>query len=162
MSGLFNTTVGWPNLRSWQEASKNGCIGQYQTTPAHWSPLVTGRSMYRGGLKYVIGNESCVPENKYCNGPLKAGTEYTIIVRLFTGVGYSDSAQMFFRTDEMILIETIIISVTGCLVLSFILGLLIYLRKNMKNKLVEKQKRDFWFLMRTSSFQDAILATRRH
>jgi hypothetical protein len=79
-----------------------------------------------------------MPDHKYCNGPLKAGTEYTIIVRLFTGTGYSDSMQMFFRTDEMILIETIIISVTGCLVLSFILGLLIFLRKNMKNKLVEE------------------------
>jgi hypothetical protein len=73
-SGLLDSNQTWPTLRTWQDANRNTCIFQYQTTPEKWRPIANRAGLFSDDrLKYVIGNESCSSKNEYCNGPLKAG-----------------------------------------------------------------------------------------
>ncbi|XP_053658077.1 phosphatidylinositol phosphatase PTPRQ [Anopheles marshallii] len=127
----------WPEVPDWYRATNMRCVEQYQTTPKFWNPM-TGRSVREerrsGGIEYVVGKDSCQGWGKdnvqdYCNGPLKPGTEYALIVRIFSRSGYTDSEMQVFRTDSLIKVGLIVSAVFGCLLLAFILGLVIVWRK---------------------------------
>ncbi|XP_052903266.1 phosphatidylinositol phosphatase PTPRQ [Anopheles moucheti] len=127
----------WPEVPDWYRATNMRCVEQYQTTPRFWNPMTarsTGEDRRSGGIEYVVGKDSCQGwgESKvqdYCNGPLKPGTEYALIVRIFSRSGYTDTEMQVFRTDSLIKVGLIVSAVIGCLLLAFILGLVIVWRK---------------------------------
>lgn len=95
-----NLSVAWPLVPSWAEVSHMPCIVQYQTTPKAWNPISQTTRSGRDDehISYVIGSDDCGVVQEYCNGPLKPGTEYALVVRIFTQSGYSDSAIQIFHT----------------------------------------------------------------
>ncbi|XP_062712095.1 phosphatidylinositol phosphatase PTPRQ [Aedes albopictus] len=125
-----NLSNEWPDVLSWKTAIEASCTPQYQTTPKQWNPMegrkLRGRSNEE--ILYVIGSEECENEQDFCNGPLKPGTEYALVVRVFTNSGYSDSTMQIFRTDSLIQLTIIVVSIFVCLLLAFSLGLVILWR----------------------------------
>lgn len=126
---------GWPSVPSWDEVGGE-CIYQYQTTPYKWQPSLTtrvSRDSTESEIVYIIGADKCPDTTKrYCNGPLKADTEYHMVVRLFTSSGYNDAALLEFKTDAAIKVTLIIVSVCSCLLLAFVLGLVVlWVRKRI-------------------------------
>ncbi|XP_058126243.1 phosphatidylinositol phosphatase PTPRQ-like [Anopheles ziemanni] len=129
-TGLMNTTgdIQWPKMLDWHRVSNMHCVEQYQTTPEFWNPInATSRADAR--IEYVVGEEQCKDGKIYCNGPLKPGTEYALIVRVFSRSGFSDSSFQSFRTDSLIQVGLIISTVVASLLLAFIGGLLVLWRK---------------------------------
>uniref|UniRef100_A0A182YNU1 protein-tyrosine-phosphatase n=1 Tax=Anopheles stephensi TaxID=30069 RepID=A0A182YNU1_ANOST len=121
----------WPEIPNWYRASNMRCVEQYQTTPEFWNPMAR---MSRdedgpGPIEYVVGKDDCGNGKGYCNGPLKPGTEYALIVRIFSRSGFTDSEMQVFRTDSLIKIGLIVSAVIGCLLLAFIAGFVIVWRK---------------------------------
>ncbi|XP_053685821.1 phosphatidylinositol phosphatase PTPRQ [Sabethes cyaneus] len=129
-----NLSTGWPDLRSWSDVAGMRCIAQYQTTPQEWSPVQVAGADLQGReqdpVVYVIGNETCDERVGYCNGPLKPGTEYALIVRVFTQSGFSDSPIQFFRTDSLIQLTVIVSIIFVCLLVAFILGIVVLWRSH--------------------------------
>ncbi|XP_049289868.1 phosphatidylinositol phosphatase PTPRQ [Anopheles funestus] len=120
----------WPEVLDWYRANNMRCVEQYQTTPKFWNPInrLIREERRSGGIEYVVGKDSCEGQ-EYCNGPLKPGTEYALIVRIFSRSGYTDSEMQVFRTDSLIKVGLIVSAVIGCLLLAFIGGLVIVWRK---------------------------------
>lgn len=121
---------GWPSVASWDEVGGD-CIYQYQTTPYKWQPVLSTRAAREysdSEIVFTIGEDKCPDVTKrYCNGPLKADTEYNMVVRLFTSSGYNDAALLEFKTDAAIKVTLILVSVVSCLLLAFVLGLVVLL-----------------------------------
>lgn len=42
----------------------------------------------------------CTNDLDFCNGPLKPGTRYAVVVRIFTTTGYSDTQMIEFETGK--------------------------------------------------------------
>uniref|UniRef100_A0A182T9B0 protein-tyrosine-phosphatase n=1 Tax=Anopheles maculatus TaxID=74869 RepID=A0A182T9B0_9DIPT len=130
---FINITEGsnWPEIPDWGNASDMVCAKQYQTTPEFWNPMARmSREEARSGpIEYVVGKDNCKKGQRYCNGPLKPGTEYALIVRIFSRSGFTDSEMQVFRTDSLIKVGLIVSAVIGCLLLAFIGGLVIVWRK---------------------------------
>ncbi|KFB37699.1 AGAP011650-PA-like protein [Anopheles sinensis] len=133
------TTLSFLSLAgNWHGVINTPCVKQYQTTPVRWNPMTTA-SRSDDPIEYVIGREQCNEEkchgeecndkNQYCNGPLKPGTEYALVVRVFSRSAYSDSPFRSFRTDSLIQVGLIISTVVASLLLAFIGGLLVLWRK---------------------------------
>ncbi|XP_050080022.1 phosphatidylinositol phosphatase PTPRQ [Anopheles maculipalpis] len=121
----------WPDTLDWYHVSTMPCVQQYQTTPKFWNPM-TRMSRQEGKpepIEYVVGKDICDKGQEYCNGPLKPGTEYALIVRIFSRSGFTDSEMQVFRTDSLIKVGLIVSAVIGCLLLAFIGGLVIVWRK---------------------------------
>ncbi|XP_058828821.1 tyrosine-protein phosphatase 10D isoform X2 [Topomyia yanbarensis] len=132
-----NLSIGWPDLPSWLDVAPLRCTAQYQTTPKQWNPvsgsqpvLVQNQTRTPMAVDYVIGNESCQDGSEYCNGPLKPGTEYALIVRIFTNSGFSDSALQFFQTDSLIQLTLIVSTILVCLLVAFFLGIVVLWRSH--------------------------------
>lgn len=131
----YNVSKSWPPVASWDEVGGD-CIQQYQTTPERWNPndeIQSRRAEKSEDITFIIGTDKCPDQTKrYCNGPLKANTEYHMVVRLFTSSGYNDAALLEFKTEAAIKVTLILVSVCSCLLLAFILGLLVlYVRKRI-------------------------------
>nr|XP_040231429.2 phosphatidylinositol phosphatase PTPRQ [Anopheles coluzzii]XP_040231430.2 phosphatidylinositol phosphatase PTPRQ [Anopheles coluzzii]XP_040231431.2 phosphatidylinositol phosphatase PTPRQ [Anopheles coluzzii]XP_049466651.1 phosphatidylinositol phosphatase PTPRQ [Anopheles coluzzii] len=133
---FINSTGGtqWPSVSDWYLANEKRCAEQYQTTPKFWNPMARGQRATTdreaaGLIEYVIGKENCDRGQEYCNGPLKPGTEYALIVRIFSRSGYTDSEMQVFRTDSLIKVGLIVSAVLACLVLAFLGGLFVVWRK---------------------------------
>ncbi|XP_068145050.1 phosphatidylinositol phosphatase PTPRQ [Drosophila tropicalis] len=130
----------WPSARTYEQVGADGsnsCIEQYQTTPERWEPEVS--TVSRGDssteeIVYYIGIEKCSGNSPdvYCNGPLKADTEYNMVVRLYTDFSYRDAALLEFKTDAAIRVTLILVSVCCCLLVAFVLGLaVLWIRKRI-------------------------------
>ncbi|XP_076467280.1 tyrosine-protein phosphatase 10D-like isoform X2 [Babylonia areolata] len=92
-------------LPSWRDAQRDGSVSAYQAT-SNCSDLfllnsLCGKSSRRA-IRAVNGQDSVVFELgtqsadecqsvQYCNGPLKAGTEYYVKLRAFTLAGFTDT-----------------------------------------------------------------------
>ncbi|XP_037949787.1 phosphatidylinositol phosphatase PTPRQ [Teleopsis dalmanni] len=129
----------WPNSLNWVEVyeESNACISQYQTTPLRWDPLDQKTNEFKSSISgsrelddddfitYTIGSDKCKGSmERYCNGPLRADTEYYLVIRLFTKSGYSDAVMLEFKTDSLIQLTIILSSVISCLLFAFIAGLI--------------------------------------
>uniref|UniRef100_A0A182PEP1 protein-tyrosine-phosphatase n=1 Tax=Anopheles epiroticus TaxID=199890 RepID=A0A182PEP1_9DIPT len=120
----------WPPVNDWYRANRMPCAVQYQTTPKFWNPMQ--RSLLREAptpIEYVVGQESCDTGQDFCNGPLKPGTEYALVVRIFSRSGYTDTQMQVFRTDSLIKVGLIVSAVVACLLVAFIGGLFVVWRK---------------------------------
>ncbi|XP_055854134.1 receptor-type tyrosine-protein phosphatase H [Episyrphus balteatus] len=129
--GALDSSNEWPDSESWTDAYSNAdCIKQYQTTPIRWQPIQP-----RSGniIEYTVGAESCSNISKrYCNGPLKPDTEYQMVIRLFTKSSFSDAGVLEFKTDSLIKLALIWISIISCLFVAFIGGFLyLYITKKI-------------------------------
>uniref|UniRef100_A0A1I8PP92 protein-tyrosine-phosphatase n=1 Tax=Stomoxys calcitrans TaxID=35570 RepID=A0A1I8PP92_STOCA len=133
--GAMDTTMNWPNVKSWGEVYGNkntDCIEQYQTTPVRWKPTDTN-SRSSNEIEFVIGTDDCVGTSRICNGPLKPDTEYDLVIRLFTKSGYNDAALLDFRTEALIELTIILAGVSSCLLLAFIAGFIyLWITKRIK------------------------------
>ncbi|XP_052873215.1 tyrosine-protein phosphatase 10D [Anopheles cruzii] len=119
----------WPEVPDWHRVYNMRCTEQYQTTPKFWNPM---QRLVRGetsAVEFVVGEERCDTGKEYCNGPLKPGTDYALVVRIFSRTGYTDSNLQFFRTDSLILVGLITGSIVACCVLAFVSGLVILWRR---------------------------------
>ncbi|XP_030374954.1 tyrosine-protein phosphatase 10D [Scaptodrosophila lebanonensis] len=128
----LDSNQNWPPVRPWEAADQDGdCICQYQTTPVRWEPNISTAGSQE--ITYTIGIGKCPDESEpFCNGPLKADTEYHLVVRLFTKSGYNDAALLEFKTDAAIKVTLILVSVCCCLLLAFVVGLLVlWVRKRI-------------------------------
>uniref|UniRef100_A0A182QZF9 protein-tyrosine-phosphatase n=1 Tax=Anopheles farauti TaxID=69004 RepID=A0A182QZF9_9DIPT len=131
-TGFINNTgtTQWPEVPDWYRANNMRCVEQYQTTPKFWNPMQrAAERAVVGPIEYVVGKEDCDRGQEYCNGPLKPGTEYALIVRIFSRSGYTDSELQMFRTDSRIKVGLIVSAVLACLLLAFIGGYVVMWRK---------------------------------
>lgn len=141
----FEVSKEWPNSMTYEDAGGDGsagCVAQYQTTPFYWKPVVTSRyrrssnttidSESDSEIVFTIGEDKCPNNERFCNGPLLADTEYYLVVRLFTSSGYSDAALLEFKTEAAIKVTLILVSVCSCLLLAFVVGLVVlWVRKRI-------------------------------
>uniref|UniRef100_A0A336L4J4 protein-tyrosine-phosphatase n=1 Tax=Culicoides sonorensis TaxID=179676 RepID=A0A336L4J4_CULSO len=126
-NGVLSPGIDWPDVLSWHDVQDKECIPQYQTTPKR---LSVGENEF-GPILYTIGTSDCTNDPNYCNGPLKPGTKYAVIVRIFTETGYSDTQMMVFETDRLIALLLIITLITALLSSGFLIGLLVLYKKGM-------------------------------
>uniref|UniRef100_A0A182FUR3 protein-tyrosine-phosphatase n=1 Tax=Anopheles albimanus TaxID=7167 RepID=A0A182FUR3_ANOAL len=122
-------TTQWPEVPDWHRVNNMRCTEQYQTTPKFWNPLLHLSRARSNLVEFVVGEERCDDGKEYCNGPLKPGTEYALVVRIFSRTGFTDSELQFFRTDSLIMVGLIISSIVACCLLAFISGLVILWRR---------------------------------
>ncbi|XP_049539452.1 phosphatidylinositol phosphatase PTPRQ [Anopheles darlingi] len=122
-------TTQWPEVPDWHRVNNMRCTEQYQTTPKFWNPLLHLSRAKSNPVEFVVGEERCDNGKEYCNGPLKPGTEYALVVRIFSRTGFTDSELQFFRTDSLIMVGLIISSIVACCLLAFISGLVILWRR---------------------------------
>ncbi|CAD7089422.1 unnamed protein product [Hermetia illucens] len=126
---LIDSEKEWPDVPSWADVQKDACIKQYQTTPKRWSPTPVNADHTRtmSIIQYVVGGEDCSSsrsQQDYCNGPLKPGVEYVLVVRLFTSSGYADGNCLYFRTDSKVEVQFVLLMIISCLLIAFFLGFL--------------------------------------
>ncbi|KAH8350288.1 hypothetical protein KR067_013028, partial [Drosophila pandora] len=143
----FEVSKEWPNSLTYEDAGGDGsagCVAQYQTTPFCWSPVAQNSARNRRSshdttdsdtdseIVFTIGEDKCPNNDRFCNGPLLADTEYYLVVRLFTSSGYSDAALLEFKTEAAIKVTLILVSVCSCLLLAFVIGLVVlWVRKRI-------------------------------
>lgn len=124
----------WPNENCWYDVQKDVCQRQYQATPERLSIGLDDRSADASeNLEIPIGGDIC-PEVKegtrqYCNGPLKAGTRYAVVLRAFSESGYTDNPFVVLETISEIRLVLIVLSLIAVLSCAFLLGIFIVLRK---------------------------------
>ncbi|KFB37705.1 AGAP011650-PA-like protein [Anopheles sinensis] len=74
-------SIQWPNTSTWFEASNMECVAQYQTSSEFWDPISRPFDVRTSFvIKYTIGQMQCSSSHDYCNGPLRPGTDYTVIL----------------------------------------------------------------------------------
>ncbi|KFB37706.1 AGAP011650-PA-like protein [Anopheles sinensis] len=130
---LLNTTltegnIQWPEILDWHRVTNMRCVEQYQTTPEFWNPMSTA-SRADDPIEYVVGREQCNDGKKFCNGPLKPGTEYALVVRVISRSAYSDSPFRSFRTASMVPLGLITSLVVGFVLLASTGGLVVLWRR---------------------------------
>ncbi|XP_063696945.1 receptor-type tyrosine-protein phosphatase delta [Culicoides brevitarsis] len=125
-NGLLREGSDWPYSLSWHDVQDKECIPQYQTTKKRWAVEDDNKPIY-----FTIGMSDCTNDLDFCNGPLKPGTRYGVIVRIFTFTGYSDTQMMEFETDNLIALLLIISVIAALLLSSFIVGLMLLYKKGM-------------------------------
>ncbi|KAL0279954.1 UNVERIFIED_CONTAM: hypothetical protein PYX00_001395 [Menopon gallinae] len=108
---------------------------------------------------YTIGNEQCDPnEHKFCNGPLKTGTNYRVKVRAFTAPDkFTDTHYSFpIQTDVNPMPVALAVSVPllGLLV-GGILYWIFYRRRGSKRRTTEARAND------NLSLPDSVIETSR-
>lgn len=133
---VMNIATDWPIVNSWYDVKDDACQRAYQATPERYSSGLDedllGESDY---LEIEIGSELC-PVTKdvpYCNGPLRAGTKYAIVLRLFTESGYTDNAFVVLETLSEIRLAIIVLLVITVLACGFLAGIIIVLRTRNQN-----------------------------
>lgn len=145
---VLNITKEWPKVNTWFDVQKDTCQRPYQATAerlpldlySDMSKIKTTESEY---LEIGIGGESCPPSAPtddvvtYCNGPLRAGTSYAIVLRLFTASGYTDNTFVVLQTISEIRLALIILLVITVLTSAFLAGIIVVLRNRNKSLVKE-------------------------
>lgn len=137
---IINTTDRWPEVMSWSDVRSDGCQRQYQATPERFSEGLYPVSDVEAKdadadanefLEILIGHENCDSgqHGRFCNGPLRAGSKYAVVLRVFTETGFADNQFIVIETISEIQLTIIILLVITCLTSAFIAGLMIMLRK---------------------------------
>uniref|UniRef100_A0A8R1DPC7 protein-tyrosine-phosphatase n=1 Tax=Caenorhabditis japonica TaxID=281687 RepID=A0A8R1DPC7_CAEJA len=71
-------------LKSWFEVKEEEVWGAYRASPSTWNPFDSERVRRAA---FTVGTDDCVKRNldePYCNGILRAGTEYRVKIRMYT------------------------------------------------------------------------------
>ncbi|CAI2341786.1 unnamed protein product [Caenorhabditis sp. 36 PRJEB53466] len=71
-------------LKSWFEVKDEDVWGAYRASPSTWNPFDSERVRRAA---FTVGTDDCVKRNldePYCNGILRAGTEYRVKIRMYT------------------------------------------------------------------------------
>ena len=129
----------WPRVNSWHDVQNDACQRQYQATPERHSvglvPLgetLTMRQEAEENLEIQIGTQNCPSirtDRQFCNGPLRPGTKYAVVLRLFTESGFTDNSYLVLETVSEIKLSLIVLMVVSVLLSAFLVGVIIVLRK---------------------------------
>lgn len=71
-------------LKSWFEVKDEEVWGSYRASPSTWNPFDSERVRRAA---FTVGTDDCVKRNldePYCNGILRAGTDYRVKIRMYT------------------------------------------------------------------------------
>lgn len=71
-------------LKSWFEVKDEDVWGSYRASPSTWNPFDSERVRRAA---FTVGTDDCVKRNldePYCNGILRAGTDYRVKIRMYT------------------------------------------------------------------------------
>ncbi|EGT35087.1 hypothetical protein CAEBREN_11825 [Caenorhabditis brenneri] len=71
-------------LKSWFEVKDEDVWGAYRASPSTWNPFDSERVRRAA---FTVGTDDCVKRNldePYCNGILRAGTDYRVKIRMYT------------------------------------------------------------------------------
>lgn len=71
-------------LKSWFEVKDEDIWGAYRASPSTWNPFDSERVRRAA---FTVGTDDCVKRNldePYCNGILRAGTDYRVKIRMYT------------------------------------------------------------------------------
>lgn len=71
-------------LKSWFEVKDEDIWGSYRASPSTWNPFDSERVRR---ASFTVGTDDCVKRNldePYCNGILRAGTDYRVKIRMYT------------------------------------------------------------------------------
>jgi TM proximal of protein tyrosine phosphatase, receptor type J len=117
-------------LSSWADVHHEKCIPLYQAVEytSELFPTIGTTS-----FTFKIGTSACDHVRGYCNGPLKAGTEYALIARVYTQKGFSDSDYITVKTEKEIPLLLISILILSAMCTVFIVGFFITYRNTLRN-----------------------------
>lgn len=86
-------------------------------------------------LEFSIGKSNCEDSTEtVCNGPLKSGTSYAVVMRFYTGSGFADSDYISFSTHKEVPILVIIIVFLVIMCIVFVIGFYITYKKPKYSK----------------------------
>lgn len=136
MWNACNPTKNWPSANTWYDVKDAACQPQYQATPKWFAKGLADRSSAdedSESLEIPIGGDSCPDVDKdqqfHCNGPLKAGTKYAVVLRAFSESGFADNPFVVLETISEVNFLLIILSLVAVLSLAFLLGIILVIRK---------------------------------
>jgi len=110
--------------KTWRDVQDEFCIPQYQTGS------ITERPANSSQISFTIGTGSnCDSLTSYCNGALKAGTRYAVVLRIYTATGFLDKSYITIKTEQEIQLFTILISILLVLFAAFVVGFIITYRR---------------------------------
>lgn len=149
---VMNSAKEWPGVRSWFEVQNDDCQKEYQATPIRCqfvldSDLTRNDEPSEEYIQIEIGTENCTLKQpgEHCNGPLRTGTRYAVVLRLFTESGFTDSPYVVLQTISEINLMIIILLVITVMLGAFLAGLILILRKRnqdlVKESLLEGPKK---------------------
>lgn len=140
---VMNSAKEWPGVRSWFEVQNDDCQKQYQATPIRCQ-FVLESDLTRNDeapeyIQIEIGTENCTLKQpgEHCNGPLRSGTRYGVVLRLFTESGFTDSPFVVLQTISEINLMIIILLVITVMLGAFLAGLILILRKRNQDLVKE-------------------------
>lgn len=147
---IMDTSTDWPLTRSWYEVQSDDCQRQYQSTPSRYTHGLKLESKSDDHLEeeepsefleIAIGAERCdeTSTNMFCNGPLRSGTKYAVVLRLFTETGFTDNDYVIIETISTVNITLIGLLMLAFLSLAFLGGVMLILRKKNKRAIKELQ-----------------------
>jgi hypothetical protein len=117
-----------PTPKTWKEVAGESCIPQYQTGSIANDISLDGRAIQDDFVSFTLGKESC-DSNNFCNGPLKPGTTFSLILRVFTSRGWSDTDIIYVTTENEVPLMLISISILSVMFVVFVAGFYISYRK---------------------------------
>lgn len=137
---VMNTRIDWPGAISWYDVQNDVCQRQYQATPARFSLGLNNNLKNENRepenseyLEIRVGGDDClITEDQYCNGPLKAGAKYAVVLRLFTETGFTDNPHIVLETLSEIRLAVVIVMVIAVLLCGFLAGIIIVRRNKSK------------------------------
>ncbi|KFB37697.1 AGAP011650-PA-like protein [Anopheles sinensis] len=129
---------------TWSQASTMECAGQYQTSSDGWG-IFKRKPMNNTliPLRYTIGEDQCGSPNFIkiiCNGPLKPGTDYALIVRIILSTGFVDMDPVYFSTKSDL---NLLIIVSAVLYTIFLISMVVcFVVRNNQRQLREAKQTD--------------------
>lgn len=125
---LLDNTSSILNLPGWRDVQTLHPWPPYQVTSPY--QFFTNSST---DVDFTVGEETCVADVEYCNGPLKSGTTYKIKIRaftrkdLFTDTAYSIAIRTKQNFTSILYLSVVLVSV-------FVLVLVAFIRRRISSK----------------------------
>lgn len=136
---LMNIKNDWPTVLNWADVQEDSCQRQYQATPMRFAnglfdlKVASDPGADNDQMELQIGGSACTDTNEgFCNGPLKPGTKYAVVLRLFTETGFTDNPHLIMETISEVQFTMIILMVITVLTTAFVAGTIIVLNKKSR------------------------------
>lgn len=110
-------------------------------------------------LDVSVGKSNCDGITTICNGPLKSGTEYIMIIRFYTQSGFADSGHIHLVTDKEIPILVIVIVFLVIMCIVFVIGFYITYKKPKYSKFFSSSSQTQLFESNNYSLSNSHLAS---
>lgn len=119
-----------PDYITWKEASDDDCIPQYLTGWIENDETLSSRQSDDDldSIPYSIGTEIC-ESARLCNGPLKPGKSYAVVLRAFTSKGFSDTNYIKIKTETETPLFLISVTILSVMCIVFVIGFYVTYRR---------------------------------